>query len=343
MRSPMLAQLPAPASSKRGWPWTEETPFARASAAPRISIVTPSYNQAAFLEETIRSVLLQGYEDLEYIVIDGGSTDGSVDIIRKYKPWLTYWTSERDRGQCHAINKGLERCTGTYFNYVNSDDTLMPGALNAVAAAFARYPSAHLVHGKCVLADEDGVTQSVHQGRGHDFVEMFENLVAGNSLHPLAVFGRRDAVVEAAGYREHLHHEMDSDLWFRLLERQACEIRSMDATIGVFRCHQDQKSASHRRIDELLAVLLGALDRRTDVPATQRARLARLAARQCARQKLWAASSSFNTGRYGDYVSACVGGMRMDPRIVGTWIFWSNTMAPVKAALGVGRLAKSQN
>ena len=310
---------------------------------PRISIVTPSYNQAAFLEETIRSVLLQGYEDLEYIIIDGGSTDGSVEIIRKYEPWLAYWTSERDRGQCHAINKGLERCTGTYFNYVNSDDTLLPGALHAVADGFSRYPSADLVHGKCVLADRDGVTKSTHQGRGRDFVEMFENLVAGNSLHPLAVFFRRDAIVEAGAYSEHLHHEMDSELWFRLLDRRRSEVRSIDAALGMFRCYPDQKSASHRRIDELLAVLTGALDRRTDLPAAQRTRLARIAAGQCARQKLWAASSSFNTGHYGDYVSACLGGMRMDPRIVGTWTFWTNTMAPVKAALGVGRFAKSQN
>ena len=88
------------------------------SAWPRISIVTPSYNQGQFIEETIRSILLQGYPDLEYIIIDGGSTDQSVEIIRKYEPWLTYWVSEKDRGQSHAINKGFERASGEIRGYI---------------------------------------------------------------------------------------------------------------------------------------------------------------------------------------------------------------------------------
>lgn len=93
---------------------------------PKISIVTPSFNQGQYIEETIRSILLQGYPNLEYIVIDGGSTDGAVDVIRKYEKWLTYWVSEPDKGQADAINKGLERCTGEIFNWINSDDILLP-------------------------------------------------------------------------------------------------------------------------------------------------------------------------------------------------------------------------
>src|SRR5579885_3553995 len=127
MRCPTLAELPPPPAGKTGWPWTIETPALPASRAdgspwPRISIVTPSYNQGQFIEETIRSVLLQGYPDLEYIVIDGGSTDQSVEIIRKYERWLTYWVSEKDRGQAHAINKGFSSVTGELFNWINSDD-----------------------------------------------------------------------------------------------------------------------------------------------------------------------------------------------------------------------------
>src|SRR5438270_3751687 len=140
MKFPTLAELPPPAG-KTGWPWTEETPAlppARpdGSAWPRISIVTPSYNQGEFIEETIRSVLLQGYPDLEYFVLDGGSTDASTGVIGKYERWLTWWLSERDAGQADAINNGLQKSSGELFNWINSDDALLPGALFRLAVAY---------------------------------------------------------------------------------------------------------------------------------------------------------------------------------------------------------------
>ena len=117
MRCPTLAELPPPPAGKSGWPWTFETrrlPPTRSDglAWPRISVVTPSYDQGQFIEETIRSVLLQGHPDIEYVIINRGSADQSVEIIRRYEPWLTYWVSEKDRGQAHAINKGFSRTTG---------------------------------------------------------------------------------------------------------------------------------------------------------------------------------------------------------------------------------------
>ncbi|RPH92435.1 MAG: glycosyltransferase, partial [Lysobacterales bacterium] len=116
MRCPGLNELPPPPAGRSGWPWTAETPPPGAADAsadwPRITIVTPSFNQAEYIEETIRSVLLQGYPDLEYYVIDGGSTDGSADIIRKYAQYLAGWASEPDRGQSHALNKGFARASG---------------------------------------------------------------------------------------------------------------------------------------------------------------------------------------------------------------------------------------
>jgi len=107
-----------------------------------MSIITPSFNQARFIEETIRSVLLQNYPNLEYIIIDGGSTDGSVDIIKKYAQWLTYWVSETDRGQSHAVNKGLDRATGEIVAWLNSDDHYLPGTLDTIAKAALEDPEA---------------------------------------------------------------------------------------------------------------------------------------------------------------------------------------------------------
>jgi glycosyltransferase involved in cell wall biosynthesis len=152
MRCPRLAELPSPPAGKTGWPWTVETPQLPAARPdgtpwPRISIVTPSYNQGQFIEETIRSVLLQGYPDLEYIVIDGGSTDGAIDIIRKYAPWLAYWTSERDDGQVGAINAGMSQASGSLLNWINSDDLLLPRALEALGSIMAFTHSAALISG----------------------------------------------------------------------------------------------------------------------------------------------------------------------------------------------------
>jgi hypothetical protein len=141
-RVPRLADLPAPPRNKSGWPWTEETAQLPASmhegaAWPLVSIVTPSYQQGQYIEKTIRSVLLQGYPNLEYIVIDGGSTDQTVDIIKKYEPWLNYWVSAPDDGQSDAINKGFRRTTGHILNWLNSDDFLEKNALMQVATAFS--------------------------------------------------------------------------------------------------------------------------------------------------------------------------------------------------------------
>jgi len=129
-----LNDLPSAPPGRSGWPWTEAPlpmPLTQPGGAlwPRISIVTPSFNQARFLEETIRSVLLQGYPDLEYWVMDGGSTDESAAIIERYAPWLAGWVSEPDRGQSHAINKGFSRATGEWLGWLNSDDCFAPQAL----------------------------------------------------------------------------------------------------------------------------------------------------------------------------------------------------------------------
>jgi cellulose synthase/poly-beta-1,6-N-acetylglucosamine synthase-like glycosyltransferase len=163
-RCPHLKDLPPPPPGKTGWPWTEESrPLPDATADgqlwPKISIVTPSYNQGRFIEECIRSVLLQGYPNLEYIIIDGGSTDETVEVIKKYEPWLAYWESEPDRGQSHAINKGLAKSTGQLFNWHNSDDVLTSNSLTTMAAAMVKHPQAGYAHGYRIIIDAKGAVQ----------------------------------------------------------------------------------------------------------------------------------------------------------------------------------------
>lgn len=123
---------------------------------PRISVITPSYNQAAYIEQAILSVLSQGYFDLEYIVIDGGSTDGSVEIIKKYQDRLSYWVSEPDGGQADGINKGWRMATGDVIAYLNSDDLLEAGALGRISEIYMQHPGARLIYGDCRVINKNG-------------------------------------------------------------------------------------------------------------------------------------------------------------------------------------------
>jgi len=142
MATPSLSDLPPPPDGRTGWPWTKmppEFPTAQSNGDPwpKVSIVTPSYNQGQFIEETIRSVLLQGYPNVEYVVMDGGSTDETVGILKKYDPWIDTWESRPDDGQSDAINRGFRQTSGEIYNWLNSDDLLEPGALNVVGRLFS--------------------------------------------------------------------------------------------------------------------------------------------------------------------------------------------------------------
>jgi len=154
MRCPTLSELPPPPPGKTGWPWTEESPqlpdtMPDGRPWPKISIVTPNYNYGQFIEETIRSVLLQGYPNLEYIIIDGGSTDNSVEIIKKYEPWPVYWVSEPDCGMYDAINKGLRLATGDLIGICNADDLYEKEALRESGCAYMSGGCARIICGGC--------------------------------------------------------------------------------------------------------------------------------------------------------------------------------------------------
>ena len=137
----LLKLLPTIPKDKKGWPWSEETNPAIYNGKinwPKITIVTPSYNQAQFLEETIRSVLLQNYPNLEYIIIDGGSTDNTKEILQKYSSWISYWQSEKDNGQGHAINLGFSMASGDYYAWLNSDDYYLKNTFYTVINKFLK-------------------------------------------------------------------------------------------------------------------------------------------------------------------------------------------------------------
>lgn len=178
---------------------------------PRISVITPSFNQAEFLERTILSVLDQGYPNLEYIVIDGGSTDGSVDIIRKHADRLAYWVSEPDRGQVDAINKGLQRATGDWLCWQNSDDVFFPGAFDDLARAATEHPpQTGLIIGDMMLVDEaDKPLRDLHYVTPDHGALLAEGMLLANQ----AAFWRRDVQERIGLLDESYHCSFDYD-WF---------------------------------------------------------------------------------------------------------------------------------
>lgn len=182
------------------------------SSQPLVSIVTPSYNQAAFLEQTIRSVLEQDYPNIEYLIADGGSSDGSIEIIKKYAGKLAWWVSEKDKGQADGINKGFARAKGEFIGWVNSDDYYQPGAISAAVAALQANPDVAFVYGDVQVVDKDGrILNNLHYGNWS-----LADLMTFHIIGQPAVFMRRSAL-EAAGYLDLSYQFMlDHQLWLRV-------------------------------------------------------------------------------------------------------------------------------
>jgi GT2 family glycosyltransferase len=201
-----------------------------------VSIVTPSFNQAAFLEQTLRSVLEQDYSPLEYIVMDGGSTDGSLDIIKRYAQRLAWWASEKDSGQAEAINKGMRRAHGEIVAWVNSDDTLLPGAISAAVNAFVRHPDAVLVYGDAQAVDgQDRLLNVLHYPQ-----LSLEDLLCYAIIGQPAVFMRRSAFEAAGGLDTSYHFMLDHQLWIKLA-RQG-KIVHVDQAWASMRYHAQAKN-----------------------------------------------------------------------------------------------------
>ena len=235
-----LTDLPKPPMGKLGWPWTKASKLSPkyirdGSKWPRISIITPSYNQGQFLEETIRSVLLQSYPDLEYIIIDGGSTDNSVEIIKQYEPFLAYWVSEKDSGQSHAINKGLTVSTGTILGWINSDDLYVKNTLKKIAQNFCKNRSSVLIHGDRILINKNSeVTGWV------PLTPFFPNKGMFNVCSETA-FWKRDAMDEVGLLKEELKFAMDLEFFSRLYLHG--KFLKLNSYLGYFRCYDSNKSS----------------------------------------------------------------------------------------------------
>jgi len=211
---------------------------------PWISIVTPSFQQARFLERTIQSVIDQGYPRLEYLVLDGGSTDGSLDVIRKYEDRLDFWSSEADRGQAHAINKGFRQAKGELLGWLNSDDTLAPGALLEIGRLFLSHPHVDLVYGHTFLINEaDRVV-----GRRLAVPTNLRELIQynRNMWSQPGTFWRRRLYELTGPLDESLHYAFDCDFWIRAASTGT--ICCLPHHLANLRIHAGTKSATKRSL-----------------------------------------------------------------------------------------------
>ena len=221
------------------------------SELPLVSIVTPSFNQAPFLETTIQSVLGQDYPNLEYILVDGGSGDGSVEIIKKYADRLAWWVSEPDKGQTDAINKGFARARGQVLAWLNSDDTYVPGAVSAAVAFLQTHPDVGLVYGDANFIDEQGRIIGRFPAAQTDYRRLRRGYV---HIPQQAAFFRADLWREVGPLDPSFYFAMDYDLWVRLAAR--AEIRYVPHVWANFRLHPHGKTiaADDRCWPEMLRV-----------------------------------------------------------------------------------------
>ena len=227
------------------------------SALPRISLITPSYQQAGYLEECLRSVHDQQYPALDHLVADGGSTDGSKEIIAAFSDRLSWWCSERDKGQSDALNKALHHATGEIFGWINSDDLLLPGSLEHIGKAFRDDPDLLIYEGRRIILNADGSRVLAKQNDPTDRIRLFTR----PSINQQSTFYRMSAIHKVGGVDPALHHIMDLELWWRVLFTFGTGRLKVDQVpIAEFRLHEESKTGKGLEpfIAEQASVLHGA-------------------------------------------------------------------------------------
>jgi glycosyltransferase involved in cell wall biosynthesis len=251
---------------------------------PRISVVTPSYNQAAFLAETIRSVLDQDYPNLEYIIVDGGSSDGSVEIIQRYENRLAWWVSEPDAGQTDAINKGFARASGDILAWLNSDDTYLPGAVAEAAEYLSANPQAGMVYGDANLIDENGSLLGRFPARQTDYRRLMRGYV---HIPQQAAFFRAELWRKVGPLDPSFFFAMDYDLWVRLAKE--APLHYCPRLWANFRLHGQGKTlaSDDRCYPEMMRVYRREGGSRISIMALKSAVRAAFFARLPLRLRLW--------------------------------------------------------
>ncbi len=225
------------------------------TALPKISIITPSFNSEHYIDKTIQSVLNQNYTALEYLVFDGGSTDKTVDILRSYGDRIK-WVSERDRGQSHAINKGLALSTGDVIAWINSNDTYLPGAFKKIGDTFARHPEIDFLYGRVLLIDEfDNSLGEYSEGLPPEELDRLNSVPDGHyeallnrtaGLIPQqSVFWQKSLMHKAGFLDETLHYAMDYEYWLRI--GKIGNIYFINQPLFAFRMHQDAKTVDAKK------------------------------------------------------------------------------------------------
>jgi len=217
------------------------------SLSPTVSIVTPSFNQMQFLEQTIRSVLNQSYDNIEYVVIDGGSTDGSVDVLGRYSHKLTYWVSEPDQGPADACNKGFQHTNGEILGYLNSDDVLLPHAVETVVRVFMAKPSVDVVYGDVYIIDENNrVLQKMFSA---SFFNPYLYVLGGFDIAQQATFWHRSLFESVGEFNPRNKTCWDAELWVDMA-LQGAKFRHVNQFLAGFRHHPASISMSGRLASE---------------------------------------------------------------------------------------------